>query len=233
MIGIYMPYHPSDLKSRLDMYPKGHRGYATPGVDYGPGGFKAGTIERPVVASERALDRRIGMVYGQKAGDKDPFHETKVKTRMVRKKNDPAAKAQDIGEMLKKKARQLEAMETAQKDRMADAKDPRNGKRAQNNPQGWQEMIAKHNLRNRKLKAALAQYAKKSAEKSDFNYKDHEPSERHKNITETSVQSQVKYTRAQLGLQPYKSFKMNPERVVELPTTANQQDRPLPKDEHK
>jgi len=212
MAGIFMPYHPSDLKSRLDMYPKGHRGYATPGVDYGPGGYKAGSIERPIVASEREIDRRIGNIMGQKVGDKDPFKEKIVKTR-IKSRRDSLEKAESLNEQLIKKSKQIEAAEAAMNDRMPDRKDPRNKRKSLRSPEQVKEMIAKMALSTRKLRQFLDKYPRDSSKKSDFNYKDNRPTDRHaKPVVEHSVQSKVKYSRAELGLEPYQNYRMNPER---------------------
>jgi|LULO01.1.fsa_nt_gb hypothetical protein len=81
-----MPYQESSLGERLSKHPKGHRGYATPGVSYRKGKFKAGVHVRPVVVSGRPLDRRLGLDMGQQKSDKDPFKENVVKANIPKAK---------------------------------------------------------------------------------------------------------------------------------------------------
>lgn len=81
-----MPYQESSLGERLSKYPKGHRGYATPGVKYRKGKFKAGVHQRPVVVGGRPLDGRLGLDMGQQKSDKDPFKERQVKANIPKAK---------------------------------------------------------------------------------------------------------------------------------------------------
>ena len=81
-----MPYREGHLGERLNRYPEGHRGYATPGVKYPKGKFKAGKEYRPTVVSGREIDKRMGLKMGQ-VDTKDPFYNKEVPEGLVEKKD--------------------------------------------------------------------------------------------------------------------------------------------------
>tara|TARA_R110002153_G_scaffold72621_2_gene189922 strand:+ start:675 stop:1319 length:645 start_codon:yes stop_codon:yes gene_type:complete len=81
-----MPYREGHLGERLNRYPEGHRGYATPGVKYPKGKFKAGREYRPTVVSGREIDNRMGLKMGQ-VNTKDPFHNKEIPIGLVEKKD--------------------------------------------------------------------------------------------------------------------------------------------------
>ena len=81
-----MPYRQSSLGERLEKHPKGHRGYATPGVKYRKGKFKAGVHQRPTVVQGRDIDERLGLVMGQQKSDSDPFREKLVTSNIKKAK---------------------------------------------------------------------------------------------------------------------------------------------------
>ena len=81
-----MPYREGHLGERLNRYPEGHRGYATPDVKYPKGKFKAGKEYRPTVVSGREIDKRMGLKMGQ-VDTKDPFHNKDIPEGLVEKKD--------------------------------------------------------------------------------------------------------------------------------------------------
>jgi hypothetical protein len=89
-----MPYQDSSLATRLKEAPKGHRGYATPGVKYGKGGTPK-PKHRPAVVSDRDIDRRIGKENGQARGDKYPYRDNEVPSGLSKKYKPFATKMRD------------------------------------------------------------------------------------------------------------------------------------------
>jgi hypothetical protein len=89
-----MPYQDSSLATRLKEAPKGHRGYATPGVKYGKGGTPKPKT-RPAVVSDRDIDRRIGKENGQARGDKYPYRDNEVPSGLSKKYKPFATKMRD------------------------------------------------------------------------------------------------------------------------------------------
>jgi hypothetical protein len=81
-----MPYREGHLGERLNRYPEGHRGYATPEVKYPKGKFKAGREYRPTVVSGREIDKRMGLKMGQ-FDTKDPFYNKDIPEGLVEKKD--------------------------------------------------------------------------------------------------------------------------------------------------